>query len=124
LQGGYRYISVDGRNVAEHRYVAECRAGRRLGFNEVVHHVDGDQLNNAPENLVVLSRSEHQRLHAVESKRRWSAEEKSRAQELRQSGLTTQEVATALGRCFSSTWRYVKAAATPTLREKGGMSLE
>lgn len=38
--------------------------GRELGSNEMVHHIDGDKLNNTPENLSVVSRSEHCREHA------------------------------------------------------------
>jgi hypothetical protein len=52
----------------EHRRVAESTLGRPLRKGEVVHHIDGDKFNNAPENLLVMpSQAEHARLHAVES---------------------------------------------------------
>ena len=44
-----------------HRWVAEQALGRALLPREVVHHKDGDSLNNAPSNLIVLP---SQRVHA------------------------------------------------------------
>lgn len=44
-----------------HRWVAATLLGRPLLPGEVVHHLDGDSTNNAPENLLVLS---SQRFHA------------------------------------------------------------
>lgn len=38
--------------------------GRALRRGEVVHHVNGDSLDDRPENLEALSRSEHIRRHA------------------------------------------------------------
>lgn len=37
--------------------------GRPLNSHEVVHHVDGDKRNNDPNNLKVMTRSEHIREH-------------------------------------------------------------
>src|SRR5947208_210673 len=76
MEGGYRYASRAGKKIALHRLIVEEREGRPLRSDELVHHVDHDRLNNAPENLVILSRSEHQRLHTVGiRKARWSPEE-------------------------------------------------
>jgi hypothetical protein len=110
MEGGYRYICVEGTGIAEHRYLVEQREGRKLMSSEVVHHVDGDPLNNDPNNLVVLSRSEHLRLHATGSHRkRWSEEEKARARNLHDVGMTIQQVSKVLGRPFSSTAVYVRS---------------
>lgn len=48
----------------QHRIVAEGMIGRKLLPDEVVHHIDGDRSNNSPDNLMVMTRSEHGRLHA------------------------------------------------------------
>lgn len=46
--------------VREHRLVMEATLGRFLGPTEVVHHKDGDKLNNSPGNLQVFgSNAEH-----------------------------------------------------------------
>ena len=86
--------------------------GRELSSADVIHHIDGDQLNNDPEDLVVLTRVEHQRLHATGSKRRrWSPQEQARARELHASGLTIQQVSKSVGRPFSSTAVHVRTSA-------------
>jgi hypothetical protein len=51
---GYKVIRVEGRAVYEHRHAMELHIGRPLGPNEVVHHKDGDRLNNAIENLELM----------------------------------------------------------------------
>lgn len=48
--------------VYEHRLVAEELVGRRLRRNEHVHHRNGKRWDNRPENLEVMSASEHARL--------------------------------------------------------------
>lgn len=49
--------------VYEHILVAERMIGRQLNDNEVVHHIDRNKSNNNPNNLLVLTRSEHAKLH-------------------------------------------------------------
>lgn len=48
---GYRYFSLNGRRVAEHRLVMERSIGRKLLREETVHHLNGDRLDNRLENL-------------------------------------------------------------------------
>ena len=43
--------------------IAEMYFGKPVGDDEVVHHMDGDQDNNDPENLVIMKRTQHSRLH-------------------------------------------------------------
>lgn len=50
----------------EHRLIMERRLGRRLGFNEVVHHKNHDATDNRPDNLEVLSRSAHSAMHITD----------------------------------------------------------
>lgn len=52
---------------AIHRVVAEQMIGRPLARDEVVHHKDGNRQNNRPENLQVMTRAEHTRLHRQET---------------------------------------------------------
>lgn len=47
----------------EHRLVFANASGRMLTRSDVVHHVDCDPTNNALDNLVVLTGSEHNRVH-------------------------------------------------------------
>jgi hypothetical protein len=47
-----------------HRLVAEEKLGRFLVDGETVHHINGDRLDNRPENLEVLSHRLHGRLHS------------------------------------------------------------
>ncbi|MDP9486326.1 MAG: HNH endonuclease [Actinomycetota bacterium] len=49
--------------VPVHVLVAEARIGRYLEDGEVVHHLDKDRDNNAPENLCVMLNREHLTLH-------------------------------------------------------------
>jgi len=74
----YKAVKIDGEKRDLHRVIAEQRLGRKLKPNEVVHHIDGDKLNNDPDNLCVMTRGEHARLHlkgkpiSEEQKRRLS----------------------------------------------------
>jgi len=49
--------------VLEHRLVMEKKLGRYLRPNEIVHHINGDGLDNHPENLIVMSQRKHIRNH-------------------------------------------------------------
>lgn len=60
---GYRLVTQAGRRDFEHRLVMERARGQRLRTDEHVHHVNGDRLDNRPENLWVLAPAEHTRLH-------------------------------------------------------------
>ena len=52
----------DGSTVDEHRVIASATS---LGPDYVVHHIDGGKRNNDPKNLVVMTRSEHAKLHGL-----------------------------------------------------------
>lgn len=58
-----RLLFRNGKKVRAHRWIMEQHIGRRLLSNEVVHHIDGDPLNNELSNLLVMDETEHQRLH-------------------------------------------------------------
>lgn len=62
---GYRRFKNSGSYV--HRWVAEKYVvGRRLRRGEVVHHLDGNKLNNDPDNLEVMWKDEHDEEHGFE----------------------------------------------------------
>ena len=102
----YRLISVTRngvrRQVFEHRLVMEAHLGRELLPSEVVHHKDGNGLNNAIENLELMTQSEHQREHLMDGTA-WNVEEAAR---LRAEGWTLAKLADRYG----VTWGAIRAA--------------
>jgi ribonucleotide reductase alpha subunit len=51
-------------NQLEHRYIAEHHYDAKIPKGSVVHHVDFNAQNNAPENLQIMTKAEHDALHA------------------------------------------------------------
>lgn len=58
---GRSYPKMNSKHI--HRQVMEKFIGRKLEYSEVVHHIDGNNKNNDINNLMVMSRGEHSRLH-------------------------------------------------------------
>lgn len=76
VENGYRFIyqpshpAADAQGyVAEHRLVVERALGRYLHGNEVVHHLNGNRLDNRLANLAVLTKAEHDRITVMVSER-------------------------------------------------------
>lgn len=60
----HSYLKFFGRH--EHRVVMEKKLGRALVRGEIVHHIDGNRHNNKPENLQLMTQSEHWNVHRDE----------------------------------------------------------
>jgi hypothetical protein len=63
IYNGYKQFNCGNGWVFTHRAVAQKVLGNEIPEGHEVHHVNGDKLDNRPENLVVLPREEHQKLH-------------------------------------------------------------
>ena len=53
----------EGKSMRLSRLIMEQHLGRKLATDEHVHHIDGNTHNDTLENLVVLIKSEHHKLH-------------------------------------------------------------
>lgn len=60
----YKVTKINGKSKDVHRIIMEKHLGRKLSFNEVIHHKDGNPKNNKLENLELMSRSAHGKIHA------------------------------------------------------------
>lgn len=70
LENGYRVIyTSDGKGIKEHRKVMEEYLGRELKKSEAVHHINGNKEDNRIENLMIMTHSEHSKLHREKDKR-------------------------------------------------------
>lgn len=67
LDGNSPYSNSQGK-VYQHHYVMCQKIGRVLLPDECVHHIDRNRSNNKLENLLLLTNSEHGKLHALEDR--------------------------------------------------------
>ncbi len=61
---GYAVVHIGSNHYQrQHRLVMERYLGRKLKVYEVVHHKDRNKLNNNIDNLVLMTKKEHDKLH-------------------------------------------------------------
>lgn len=59
------YLRFNNTNKLFHRWIMEKKLDRPLRRDEVVHHINGDKLDNKPENLELTTRKQHFIKHVV-----------------------------------------------------------
>lgn len=62
LHQGYLMLTINGRNIFEHRLVWEKHNGK-IPKGMIIHHINGNKLDNRIENLQAVSRADHVKIH-------------------------------------------------------------
>ena len=60
---GYKIISINGTEILEHRYIISKKINRKLKPKEHTHHINENRLDNRIENLKIMERGQHTKLH-------------------------------------------------------------
>jgi len=55
----YREIRINGEYIREHRLIMENYIGRKLRYDEEIHHINGNSLDNRIENLMLTDKHHH-----------------------------------------------------------------
>lgn len=64
VNGGYERLTDRGGKRELTHHMVMVAMGAELGKDDIVHHLDGNKINNVPENLSVSQRDAHSKRHA------------------------------------------------------------
>lgn len=68
-ENGYKVLyTEDGKGIKEHIKIVQDLLGRKLREDEHVHHINGIKDDNRVENLHLMSKGDHSRLHRKKEK--------------------------------------------------------
>lgn len=87
----YKFVKIDGKYIAEHRYVMEQNLGRKLNKEEIIHHKNGKKDDNTIENLMIVNKHNHLTIHSKIGYER--TPERPLSEEMKKMFLTAKKVA-------------------------------
>lgn len=61
-------------DINDYRKIAEQYFNKTITEDEMVHHIDGDHNNNDPENLVIMKKTQHSKVHVLFNFENWRKE--------------------------------------------------
>lgn len=62
---GYATFRINGKTRRAHRVIMEQHIGRKLLPTEIIHHIDGNKVNNSIGNLELTTFAEHTKNHWI-----------------------------------------------------------